>query len=121
MAALIPLSELRRLTAARPRFAEAVSDFRASLSPADLEAIGKAFVIPRERSPGREVELYYTPPKSPRGSQISRERAPQAPAAAGGEAGEAALAADAGEDLPPPLDRQRGRARRDWAAGVPAL
>jgi prevent-host-death family protein len=57
VAALIPLSELRRLTAARPLFAEAVSDFRASLSPADLKAIGKAFAIPRERSPGREVEL----------------------------------------------------------------
>jgi 2'-5' RNA ligase len=87
--------------------------------------------------------LYYTPSESPRRSHMSRERAPEAPAAAGGEEGEVAQraalrgpprlcrgsglrgstrSAHAGEDLPPPLSRQRGRGpSRTRLRAVPAL
>jgi serine/threonine-protein kinase len=71
----------------------------------------------------RPDPLYYTPSESPRGSQISREHAPQAPAAdQAAKRGRPPEAVDAGEDLPPLPSGQRGRGpSQTRLRAVPAL
>jgi predicted nucleotidyltransferase len=107
-------------------FARGTATERSDLDLIVVEETGERFL--RRAGPyadeiGDRLGLYYTPSEPSRCSRISREQAPRAPAAhQAARRGKPPEAADAGEDLPPPPSRQRGRGPSQTVLrAVPAL